>query len=32
MKIEYRQVSIEDADVLAKIYNASFYDDFVRYP
>ena len=31
MKIEYRQAAIEDADVLAKIYNASFYDDFVRF-
>ena len=31
MKIEYRQAVIEDADVLAKIYNASFYDDFVRF-
>ena len=31
MKIEYRQAALEDADVLAKIYNASFYDDFVRF-
>ena len=31
MKIEYRQAAIEDADVLVKIYNASFYDDFVRF-
>ena len=31
MKIEYRQAAIEDADVLAEIYNASFYDDFVRF-
>ncbi len=31
MKIEYRQAAIEDAEVLTKIYNASFYDDFVRF-
>ena len=31
MTIEYRQASIEDAELLVKIYNASFYDDYVRY-
>ena len=31
MKIEYRQAAIEDAEVLANIYNASFYDDYLRF-
>ena len=31
MKIEYRQAAIEDAEALAKIYNASFYDDCLRF-
>lgn len=31
MKIEYRQAAIEDAELLVKLYNASFYDDFVRF-
>ncbi len=31
MKIEYRQAVTEDAELLVKIYNASFYDDFVRF-
>ena len=31
MKIEYRQAVIEDAELLVNIYNASFYDDYVRY-
>ena len=31
MKIEYRQAAIEDAELLIKIYNASFYDDHLRY-
>ena len=31
MKIEYRQAAIEDADVLVNIYNASFYDDYLRF-
>ena len=31
MKIEYRQATIEDAELLVNIYNASFYDDYVRY-
>ena len=31
MKIEYRQAAIEDAELLVNIYNASFYDDYVRY-
>ena len=31
MKIEYRQAIIEDAELLVNIYNASFYDDYVRY-
>ena len=31
MKIEYKQASIEDAALLVDIYNASFYDDYVRF-
>lgn len=31
MKIEYRRAALEDAEVLVNIYNASFYDDYVRY-
>ncbi len=31
MKIEYRVAAIEDAELLIKIYNASFYDDHLRY-
>ena len=31
MKIEYRQANKEDAELLVNIYNASFYDDYVRY-
>ena len=31
MTIEYRQAAIEDAELLIKIYNASFYDDYLRY-
>ncbi len=31
MIIEYRQAVIEDAELLVNIYNASFYDDYVRY-
>ena len=31
MTIEYRQVAPEDADLLIDIYNASFYDDYLRY-
>ena len=31
MKIEYRQAVLEDAELLINIYNASFYDDYLRY-
>ena len=31
MKIEYRQAVTEDAELLVKIYNASFYDDYLRF-
>ena len=31
MKIEYRQAVLEDAELLENIYNASFYDDYLRY-
>ncbi len=31
MRIEYRVAAIEDAELLIKIYNASFYDDHLRY-
>ena len=30
-RIEYRQAAKEDAELLIKIYNASFYDDYLRY-
>ena len=29
--IEYRQAALEDAELLVNIYNASFYDDHLRY-
>ena len=29
--IEYRQATIEDAELLIDIYNASFYSDYLRY-
>ena len=29
--IEYRQASLADAESLVNIYNASFYDDYLRY-
>lgn len=31
MTIEYKQAVSEDADLLIDIYNASFYDDYIRY-
>ena len=31
MMIEYRQAAIEDAERLIEIYNAAFYDDYLRY-
>lgn len=31
MNLEFRKASIADADLLIDIYNASFYDDFIRY-
>ena len=31
MKIEYRQARIDDAEQLVNIYNASFYDDYIRF-
>lgn len=31
MNIEYRQAAVEDAKLLISIYNASFYDDYLRY-
>jgi N-acetylglutamate synthase-like GNAT family acetyltransferase len=31
MDIEYRQAAIEDAELLTNIYNASFYNDYLRY-
>ncbi len=31
MKIEYREAELSDAQLLADIYNSSFYSDFVRY-
>lgn len=31
MRIEYRIAKKQDAEVLIKLYNASFYEDYVRY-
>ena len=31
VKIEFRKADISDAEALISIYNASFYDDYVRY-
>lgn len=31
MNIEYRWAEIEDTEMLVEIYNASFYDDYIRY-
>ena len=31
MNIEYRKAALEDAELLVHIYDASFYDDFLRY-
>ena len=31
MMIEYRKAASEDAELLIDIYNASFYDDYIRY-
>lgn len=31
MKIEYRQAISQDAELLVQIYNASYYNDYLRY-
>lgn len=31
MNLRYVKAKIEDADLLIKIYNASFYDDYIKY-
>ena len=31
MKIDFRQASLEDAELPANIYNASFYRDHIRF-
>lgn len=31
MTIEYRQAAPEDAELLVRIYNASFYSDYLKY-
>lgn len=31
MNISYRKAKKEDADLLIQIYNAAFYDDYIRY-
>ena len=31
MVIKYRQATLEDADPLVNIYNAAFYEDYLRY-
>lgn len=31
MNISYRKAQKEDADLLIQIYNAAFYDDYIRY-
>ena len=31
MTMSYRQATLEDAELLIDIYNAAFYDDYLRY-
>lgn len=31
MKLEFRKASLADAEQLIEIYNASFYDDYIKY-
>ena len=31
MDLQIRKADIEDAEILIKIYNEAFYEDFVRY-
>ena len=31
MDIEYRYAKIEDAEILTEIYDAAFYDDYIKY-
>lgn len=31
MKIEFRQATVTDAELLIEIYNASFYSDYIKY-
>ena len=31
MKIEFRQAAMTDAELLVEIYNASFYNDYIKY-
>ena len=31
MKVEYKEASIEDAELLIDIYNSSFYSDYIKY-
>ena len=31
MEIQIRKAVLEDAEILIKIYNESFYEDYVRY-
>ena len=31
MVIEFKQATIEDAELLDNIYNASFYSDYIRF-
>ncbi len=31
MSLNYTKAKKEDADLLIEIYNASFYDDYIRY-
>jgi hypothetical protein len=31
MKLKYIKANIEDADLLIKLYNEAFYDDYIRY-
>ena len=31
MKLEFRKASLANAEQLIEIYNASFYDDYIKY-
>lgn len=31
MNIDYRYAKIEDAEILTELYDAAFYDDYIKY-